>query len=533
LIYVWDGAIWNLASGGGGGGDAFTIIQTDTGTSPVADNATDTLTMTTDDLGSYRFNGNATTDTVDLRIDDATGSKRGLVNTTTQTIAGEKTFSTGVKSPHVDATSSAGLSLRNQGGTSQILVGAGGGNNITLQTPTVVSDHMIGNATDYWKMPTGTTAQRPGTPSDGMFRYNSTDDKVEFREAGSWINIGSGGSSTFTALTDTPAAYTGDAFKVARVNNTESGLVFSSVNDLIGYTPADSARNVSTTNGITGGGNLTADRTLSLDINGLTSVSVSRSADQIPIFSSVASANRKINRDDFFSGRKFYPNKSFESLCHFTQTAASGEALIGTAPTFTFLNEFSLRNAATASIATHFSDPKAIGAAQFETGTTTNGRCTLLAGGLTITNSNPLFTIESAIKINSSPSSGQNTEYFIGAVSTYTGRGHGFWLLSDFDVNGGNWTLYSVNSNTTTTFNTGWTPNVGSGSDYQTLRVWLLGGEVRCSLDGVEPSGTGYPITTNIPDDSSEIRGGVRVRKLAGSTNRIAFLDYVYVYKDF
>lgn len=53
-----------LARTSGGGGNAFGIVQPDTGTSPNADSATDTLTVTSSD-GSVKIGGDSTTDTVD------------------------------------------------------------------------------------------------------------------------------------------------------------------------------------------------------------------------------------------------------------------------------------------------------------------------------------------------------------------------------------------------------------------------------------------------------------------------------------
>lgn len=54
-----------LSLAGGSGGDSFTTIQTDAGTSPVATSATDTLTLTSSD-GSNTITGNSTTDTVTI-----------------------------------------------------------------------------------------------------------------------------------------------------------------------------------------------------------------------------------------------------------------------------------------------------------------------------------------------------------------------------------------------------------------------------------------------------------------------------------
>ena len=42
----------------------------------------------------------------------------------------------------------------------------------------------------------GTTGQRPGTPSNGMFRYNTTDNAFEGYAAGAWGAIGGGGGAT-------------------------------------------------------------------------------------------------------------------------------------------------------------------------------------------------------------------------------------------------------------------------------------------------------------------------------------------------
>lgn len=86
------------SSGGGGGGssDSFQTIQTDTGTYPAASSPLDTLILTTDDTAAYSFDGDSTTDTVSLIIEDASETNRGLMNTQSQTFNGFKTFSNDV-----------------------------------------------------------------------------------------------------------------------------------------------------------------------------------------------------------------------------------------------------------------------------------------------------------------------------------------------------------------------------------------------------------------------------------------------------
>jgi hypothetical protein len=65
---------------------------------------------------------------------------------------------------------------------------------------------------------------------------------------------------------------------------------------------AIATRAINTGTGLTGGGNLTADRTLALDINGLTAESVADDADYIAIYSDAASAIRRMLRADFLAG---------------------------------------------------------------------------------------------------------------------------------------------------------------------------------------------------------------------------------------
>ncbi|MBI2235272.1 MAG: hypothetical protein HYU57_09895, partial [Micavibrio aeruginosavorus] len=53
----------------------------------------------------------------------------------------------------------------------------------------------LGAATDAIVFPSGTTAQRPGTPVNGMIRYNSSNDKFEGYQGGLWLDIITAGAS--------------------------------------------------------------------------------------------------------------------------------------------------------------------------------------------------------------------------------------------------------------------------------------------------------------------------------------------------
>jgi len=59
----------------------------------------------------------------------------------------------------------------------------------TAITPAAVSDQN-NTSTGYFDLPSGTTAQRPGTPAAGMIRYNSTTGSSEVYQNNAWIPFG-------------------------------------------------------------------------------------------------------------------------------------------------------------------------------------------------------------------------------------------------------------------------------------------------------------------------------------------------------
>lgn len=55
-------------------------------------------------------------------------------------------------------------------------------------TPTAVSDQ-ANSSTGYFDLPTGTTAQRPGSPNTGYVRYNSDNSGIEFYDGSNWKQL--------------------------------------------------------------------------------------------------------------------------------------------------------------------------------------------------------------------------------------------------------------------------------------------------------------------------------------------------------
>lgn len=84
------------------------------------------------------------------------------------------------------------------------------------------------NTNDAMVMPRGNDGQRPGTPVNGMIRYNNVSNKFEGYQNGSWQDILTGAAtSTFLSLTDTPSSYATANGQFVRVNSGSTGLEFT------------------------------------------------------------------------------------------------------------------------------------------------------------------------------------------------------------------------------------------------------------------------------------------------------------------
>lgn len=102
------------------------------------------------------------------------------------------------------------------------------------------------------------------------------------------------------ASTDVPTRADADARFAALSHTHAQSEVTSLVADLAGKAPT--TRTVSAGTGLTGGGDLSANRTLSLDINGLTEETTIASGDFVAIYDASASALRKMTRANFVAG---------------------------------------------------------------------------------------------------------------------------------------------------------------------------------------------------------------------------------------
>ena len=190
--------------------------------------------------------------TADNALPKAGGALTGPV-TTTSTFDGRDVATDGTKLDGIevsaDVTDTANVTaagaVMDSELTSEASVKALNQGVATTDSPSFVNLTLSG--TGSVKVPSGTTAQRDGSPANGMFRYNSTNEQFEGYQSGAWGAIGGGGgSNTFTADT-----FTGDgsttAYALSQVVNSEDNLLVF----IAGVFQQQSAYSIATASGTT------------------------------------------------------------------------------------------------------------------------------------------------------------------------------------------------------------------------------------------------------------------------------------------
>lgn len=66
---------------------------------------------------------------------------------------------------------------------------------------TIIPPFVKGSTVGATQLATGVSADRPGGPSEGQVRLNTTSDFLEYYNDGSWINIAKAGFATVTKTT--------------------------------------------------------------------------------------------------------------------------------------------------------------------------------------------------------------------------------------------------------------------------------------------------------------------------------------------
>ena len=139
----------------------------------------------------------------DFVIDNGTGAAvRADINNVLQAIASNNSKSGALTTNfafqwHVD-TSDGNLKIRNAANNGYVTVGPVATTNFGLAPLTggTFTGKVTHNYTSSLTIPTGTTAQRDGSPAVGMFRHNSTLNQFEGYNNGAWGAIGGGAGAT-------------------------------------------------------------------------------------------------------------------------------------------------------------------------------------------------------------------------------------------------------------------------------------------------------------------------------------------------
>jgi S1-C subfamily serine protease len=69
--------------------------------------------------------------------------------------------------------------------TDTLVIQTNGVDAVTIGT----DQNVVADTTGAWVMPIGTTAQRPGTATEGMTRFNTTIGSMEIYSAGNWMRV--------------------------------------------------------------------------------------------------------------------------------------------------------------------------------------------------------------------------------------------------------------------------------------------------------------------------------------------------------
>ena len=139
----------------------------------------------------------------DYSIANGTGSAvRTDLNNVLQAIASNNSKSGALTTNyafqwHVD-TSDGNLKIRNAANNGYVTVGPVATTNFGLAPLTggTFTGKVTHNYTSSLTIPSGTTAQRDGSPAVGMFRHNSTLNQFEGYNNGAWGAIGGGAGAT-------------------------------------------------------------------------------------------------------------------------------------------------------------------------------------------------------------------------------------------------------------------------------------------------------------------------------------------------
>lgn len=170
----------------------------------------------------------------------------------------------------------------------------------------------------------------------------------------------------------------------------------------------------------------------------------------------------------------------------------------------------------------------AVGVNDFTTNASTNARAGILSFGWYIGSKSIIH--RSRLKIDNLATSAQNFYCITGLINTFaafTSQTDTVVVYCVNGVNSGNWVIQCSVGGVVSSFNTSIAPVAGTFTTIE-IRINAAGNSVRVFIDGVEPSGVGYPITSNIPAASAnQLWACTYIEKSNGGTSRTVSCDYI------
>jgi len=310
-------------------------------------------------------------------------------------------------------------------------------------TPKVSVD--FGSKTDAILLQTGTTGQRPATPSAGMMRYNSTTPAIEAYVSNAWSSLG-GGSSTLGTSAGAASPY--------KTGEVGTGLFSSSASTVSIATGATERLRVTAT-GSVGIGTTTPKSSLDLSAN----------TDGLLLQTASAAANASCT--GYTGGVRYNVNLNFIEYCNGTSWGAFSGVSTNTAAAFSFTNQTDVNlNATISSNAVALSGFSGVLGAVCGTGCTAIARNGIWGGPTALFSNGDTIAIRQTS--SSSPSTATTATVMVGnttsstwSVTTSTNSPNAFSFTDVTDQT----TLTTITSNTATLTGTfsGLTGTCGTG----------------------------------------------------------------------
>ncbi len=431
-----------------------------------------------------------------------------VITTGANATSSVRSFASEISNSHSGTNSTnVGLIASAINGTNNyaIVVGAGNGQiGFGTDTPDPSALLDVSSTTQGALLPRMTTAQQDAitSPANGLLIYNTDSSLFRFYD-GAWNSIAAGSSGSGS----------GDVTKVGTPSNHQWGI-WTGDGTLEGVTVTGSRAVVTDADGEPVAATTTA--TEIGYVNGVTSAiqtqidskaSGSITQNWFDDDLTINGVTTKINRADVFDDMLTTPNST-----------------AGTS----YMLEFASGTGADASIGnTAGTVPDGNGWSVFQTGTTTAGIAALATTSVSvaknIVDTTKAYRFETKLQLETLSDDTEDYRIVVGlmAYTTNTSAVNQIWFRYNDNTNSGNWTCYSSNAATTEATNSGVAAAAGSSV---TLAFEYDNAAVKFYINGslVATNATNFPV-----HNSATFHPVIAMTKTAGTTNRIAYVDYV------